>query len=199
MLLNASHPRERRTLTGAHELGHLVCTRRDLDVLSESGSNRSPEERYCSAFALNLLMPPRAVTLKFSELTAGSAQLTRRHIIVLSHYFGVSREAMVRRLEELDLTKQGTWDWFQDNGGISDEQVRQVLGDLAAPDPSRADADRPTTLRLNMLAAEVSRRGLLSEGQLARLLHVSRVELRDLLDGVEVEGSAADEAPVLSH
>jgi len=121
------------------------------------------------------------------------------HVIVLGHYFCVSREAMVRRLEELGLTKRGTWDWFQDNGGISDEHARQVLGDLIAPDPYTAEADRPTTLRLNMLAAEASRRGLLSEGQLARLLQVSRVELRDLLDDIEVEGSAADEAPVLSQ
>src|SRR5258708_5054339 len=133
-------------------------------------------------------MPPRTLAPKFQELTAGSGRVTRRHVIVLAHYFCVSREAMVRRLEELGLTKRGTWDWFQDNGGISDEQARQVLGDLTASDPYRAEADRPTTLRLNMLAAEASQRGLLSEGQLARLLQVSRVELRDLLDGIEVEG-----------
>jgi Zn-dependent peptidase ImmA (M78 family) len=199
ILLNASHPRERRALTAAHELGHLVCTRREPDVYSDVVPDRSPEERYCNAFARNFLMPFRAVTLKFREITAGSARLTRRHVIVLSHYFGVSREAIVRRFEELGLTKRGTWDWFQDNDGISDEQARQVLGDLVVPDPYKAQADRPTTLRLNMLAAEVSRRGLLSEGQLARLLQVSRVELRDLLDDIEVEGSAADEAPVLSQ
>jgi Zn-dependent peptidase ImmA (M78 family) len=199
ILLNASHPRERRALTAAHELGHLICTRQEPDVYSDEMPDRSPEERYCNAFARNLLMPFRAVTLKFREITAGSARLTRRHVIVLAHYFCVSREAMVRRLEELGLTKRGTWDWFQDNGGISDEQARQVLGDLIAPDPYKAEADRPTTLRLNMLAAEASHRGLLSEGQLARLLQISRVELRDLLDGIEAEGSAADEAPVLSH
>jgi len=197
ILLNANHPRERRAVTGAHELGHLVCTRRQPDVLNESIENRSPEERYCNAFARNFLMPLRAVMIKFSELTAGSSRLSRRHIIILSHYFGVSREAMVRRLEELGLSKRGTWDWFQDNGGISDEQTKQVLGDLVGPDPYKKEADRPTTLRLNMLAAEASNRELLSEGQLARLLQVSRVELRDLLDGLEVEGSAADEAPIL--
>jgi Zn-dependent peptidase ImmA (M78 family) len=197
ILLNANHPRERRAVTGAHELGHLVCTRRQPDVLNESVENRSPEERYCNAFARNFLMPLRAVMIKFGELTAGSSRLSRRHIIVLSHYFGVSREAMVRRLEELGLSKRGTWDWFQDNGGISDEQTKQVLGDLVSPDPYKKEADRPTTLRLNMLAAEASNRGLLSEGQLARLLQISRVELRDLLDGLEVEGSAADEAPIL--
>jgi hypothetical protein len=98
-------------------------------------------------------------------------------------------------LEELDLTKSGTWDWFQANGGISDEQVRQVLGDTAASDSYKADADRPTSLRLNLLASEAHRRGLMSEGQLARLLHLDRFEVRELLDGQDAEGSEAAGAP----
>jgi Zn-dependent peptidase ImmA (M78 family) len=198
ILLNANHPRERRAVSAAHELGHLLCSREQPDVTADSAPDRSPEERYCNAFARNLLMPLRAISQKFKELTAGSSRLTRRHIIILGHYFGVSREAAVRRLEELGLLKRGAWDWFQENGGISDEQARQVLGDMVVPDASKAEADRPTTLRLNMLAAEAHKRSLLSEGQLARLLHLPRVELRKLLDGVEVEGSAANEAPVLS-
>jgi hypothetical protein len=67
-----------------------------------------------------------------------------------------------------------------------------VLGDLILPDNQRSDADRPTTLRLNLLAAEAARQGLLSEGQLARLLQVDRVELRALL-GDDTEASALDE------
>lgn len=136
-----------------------------------------------------MLTPARAVMQKLHEVTAGSNQLTRRHVIVLAHFFGVSREALVRRLEELGSVKTGTWDWFQDNGGITDEQERQVLGDLSAPDAHKADADRPTTLRLNMLAGEAYRQNLLSEGQLARLLDLDRVGLREILDGLEMGGS----------
>jgi Zn-dependent peptidase ImmA (M78 family) len=135
----------------------------------------------------------RAVKQKFQEVIAGSNNLSRRHVIILSHFFGVSREAMVRRLEELGLVKQGTWDWFQSNGSITDEQARQVLGDLSAPDAYKAEADRPTTLRLNLLAAEAYRKGLLSEGQLARLLHLDRIEVREILTSQELEGSEADE------
>jgi hypothetical protein len=113
---------------------------------------------------------------------------------VLAHFFGVSREAIVRRLEELKLAKSGTWDWFQANGGISDQQVIQVLGDLSGPDLHKVDADRPTTLRLGLLAGEAWRRGILSEGQLARMLHLDRVELRRMFDGLEIEGSEADGA-----
>jgi Zn-dependent peptidase ImmA (M78 family)/DNA-binding XRE family transcriptional regulator len=197
ILLNANHPRERRTQTAAHETGHLVATRRQPEVLQEALVARSAEERYADAFGRAFLMPARGVAEKFREITAGASRLTRRHVIVLAHTFGTSREAAVRRLEELRLTKAGTWDWFQANGGITDEQVRQVLGDLIVPDAQKVEADRPMTLRLNILAGEVARRGLLSEGQLARLLRLNRVELRELLDDLAVEESADDEALVL--
>lgn len=198
MLFNANHPRERRTLTAAHETGHLVSTRRQPEVLTDNRGENSREERYAAAFSAAFLMPARAVMQKFKEVTAGAEKLTRRHVIVLAHAFGVSREATVRRLEDLKLAPKGTWDWFLHYGNITDEQARQVLGDLATPDPGKADGDRPTSLRLGLLADAVARRGILSEGQIARMLHLDRVELRAMLDGLEVEGSEADE-PILPN
>jgi Zn-dependent peptidase ImmA (M78 family)/DNA-binding XRE family transcriptional regulator len=198
MLLNAKHPRERRTQTAAHELAHLISTRRQAELLKERGNENSREERYAAAFARAFLTPARAVMQKFKEVTAGAEKLTRRHVIILAHYFGVSREAIVRRLEELRLTKTGTWDWFESYGGITDEQARQVLGDLTATDNARMEAERPTALRLELLAEEAFRRGIMSEGQLARLLHLDRIELRKMFDGLEIEGSGADGA-ILPH
>jgi Zn-dependent peptidase ImmA (M78 family)/DNA-binding XRE family transcriptional regulator len=192
ILLNANHPRERRTQSGGHETAHFISTRRDPEILHLNAVENSREERYANAFARAFLTPARAVLQKFQEITAGSDRLTRRHVIVLAHFFGVSREAMVRRLEELGSVKPGTWDWFQANGGITDEQARQVLGDLSVPDVHKAEADRPTTLRLNLLASEAYRQGLMSEGQLARLLHLDRVELREILGTQELEVGEAD-------
>ena len=197
MLLNANHPRDRRTQTAAHECGHLVSTRREPEIFHLEASETSREERYANAFGRAFLTPARAVMQKFQDVTAGSDRLTRRHVIVLGHFFSVSREAMVRRLEELRLVKSGTWDWFLDNGGITDDQERQVLGDLSVPDAQRIEAERPTTLRLNMLAAEAYRRDLLSEGQLARLLQLDRVELCEILDGLDLQGNEEDGAPNL--
>jgi Zn-dependent peptidase ImmA (M78 family)/DNA-binding XRE family transcriptional regulator len=194
MLLNANHPRERRTQTAAHETAHFISTRRRAEILEEHKITNSKEERYANAFARAFLTPSPAVKQKFQEVTAGSEKLTRRHVVVLAHFFGVSREAMVRRLEELALIREGTWDWFAAYGGITDEQARQILGDLLGPDLNMADADRPTTLRLGLLAAEVSQQQLLSEGQLSRLLHLDRMELRKLIDGFQIEGSEADGA-----
>jgi Zn-dependent peptidase ImmA (M78 family)/DNA-binding XRE family transcriptional regulator len=192
MLLNANHPRERRSQSAGHETGHFISTRTKPEILHLDAQGNSREERYAHAFGRALFTPPRAVMQKFREVTAGGSRLSRRHVIILAHFFGVSREAMVRRLEELGLTKEGTWDWFVNNGGITDQQARQVLGDLAPPDAQKADADRPTTLHLNLLAAEVHRRGLLSEGQLSRLLHLTRFELREILEGVESEETDGD-------
>jgi Zn-dependent peptidase ImmA (M78 family)/DNA-binding XRE family transcriptional regulator len=192
VLLNASHPRERRTQTAGHETGHLVSSRRSPEIYRRHETENTREERYANAFGRAFLTPARGVMQKFHEVTAGSDRLTRRHVVILAHFFGVSREAMVRRLEELELTKAGTWDWFQTNGGITDEQAGQVLGDLATPDREKADADQPTTLRLNLLAAEAYRQNLLSEGQLARLLGLDRIELRGILDNQENEGIDAD-------
>ena len=197
MLLNADHPRGRRVQTAAHELGHLVSNRRSPDVQYRDGGESSREERYANAFGRAFLTPARTVMQRFREVTQGASQLTRRHVILLADTFGVSREALVRRLEELKLTKPGTWDWFQANGGITNEQARQVLGDLEATDRDPIDAKRPTTLRLSLLAAEAWRQELLSEGQIARLFHLDRVQLREILDGVETEGVEADGAPKL--
>lgn len=194
ILLNANHPRERRTQTAAHELGHLVSTRRNPEVLEEETSTNSREERYATAFGVAFLTPARAVMQKFHEIVAGSDKLTRRHIIVLAHTFGVSREAVTRRLEDLKLTKPGTWDWFVANGNITDEQARQVLGDLPVKDSSKIEANRPTTLRLALLAGEAWRRDLMSEGQLAKLLHVDRIELRRMFQGLEFEEGDSDGA-----
>ena len=199
MLLNANHPRERRVQSAVHELGHFVSTRLVPDLAHDGKMENSREERYANAFGRAFLTPARTVMQRFQDVTQGASHLTRRHVILLAHTFGVSREAMVRRLEELNLAKSGTWDWFQVNGGITNEQARQVLGDVTDTDMDPIEAKRPTTLRLNLLAAEAGRKGLLSEGQLARLLHLDRVALREILDGVEAEGVDADGAPELPN
>ncbi|OJU40901.1 MAG: transcriptional regulator [Alphaproteobacteria bacterium 65-37] len=197
IMLNAAHPRNRRAQTGAHELGHFTSARRSPDALHAKSPESSREERYAIAFARAFLTPARAVMTMFKEITAGATQLTRRHIILLAHAFGVSREALVRRLEELDLAKVGTWDWFMHNGGITDEQERQVLGEAVGTDAAQADAGRPVSMRLTLLVGEAWAKGLLSEGQIARLLKLDRIEVRELIDAYEDEGVGRSDAPRL--
>ncbi|UWU77461.1 XRE family transcriptional regulator [Bradyrhizobium huanghuaihaiense] len=193
VLLNQSHPLERTAYTGAHEFGHFVSARREMDVLADDAGPTSREEKYADAFARCFLMPSRAVRQRFSSITAGQSHLTRRHIILIAHAFGVSRQAMVRRLEGLSLAKQGTWDWFTANGGITDDQARQVLGDVAALSLNPVRAHGAVPPRLALLAREAWKRELYSEGQLARLLRLNRHEIREVLDGAELEEGEANE------
>jgi len=193
ILLNALHPIERLRNTGGHEIGHFISTRRQPEVLTDDERFTSREERYANSFSRAFFTPGRAVRQLFAEITAGASHLTRRHIILLAHAFGVSREAMVRRLEELSLAKAGTWDWFEANGGISDEQARQVLGERPDRFANVAEARAIVPSRLALLAREAWKRDFYSEGQLARLLHVDRYEMREVLDGVELEESEANE------
>lgn len=199
ILLNASHPAERFRQSGIHELAHFISARRQPEALTGDEKFSSREERYAGAFASSFLAPARAVRQRFVEITAGQSHLTRRHIILLAHAFGVSREAIVRRLEDLSLAKNGAWDWFQKNGGITDEQARQVLGDLPDRTMNAAEAHGLVPPRLALLARETWKRGFYSEGQLARLLHLDRHEMREVLDGAEMEESEADELVKLPH
>ncbi|MDO9001885.1 MAG: XRE family transcriptional regulator [Aquabacterium sp.] len=179
MLINSTHRRDRRNQTGSHELGHFIATRRRPEIYQDEMYDNSREERYANAFARAFLTPTRTVMEKFKELTIGSSHLTRRHIILLANFFSVSRQAMVMRLEELGLTKKGTWDWFKDNGGITDEQVRQVLGEDGNEAPA---VQSQQSSRLYLLAIEAWKRDLLSEGQMSDLLKLSREMVRELLD-----------------
>lgn len=197
ILLNARHPPARRAQTGVHELGHFMSARRTPNICRSDRQDNSREERYANAFGRAFITPARTVTVRFEDVTAGSSRFTRRHVILLAHAFGVSREAMVRRLEELRLVKPGTWDWFQANGGITNEHASQVLGEPAAVDPDNLVAQRLVPLRLGLLAAEAHRRELLSEGQLARLLRLDRVELRKILDAADIDSYDTDGAPKL--
>jgi len=179
MLINASHRKDRRAQTGSHELGHFIATRRKPEIYQDDVYDNSREERYANAFSRAFLTPTRAVMEKFKEVTIGSTHLTRRHIILLANFFGVSRQAMVMRLEDLGLTKKGTWDWFADNGGITDDQVRQVLGNGADEPPA---VQSPQSSRLYLLAIEAWKKELISEGQMSGLLKLNREMVRELLD-----------------
>ena len=199
ILLNALHPFHRFTQSAIHELGHFISTRRQAEVLTEDEKFSSREERYADAFARCFLMPARVLKQHFSEITAGQSHLTRRHIIMLSDIFGVSRETLARRLEELNLAKAGTWDWFVSNGGITDEQARQIIRELPSHPLTSIYAKSIVPPRLALLVREASKKNIYSEGQLARLLKLDRHEVRELLDGIDNEEDEANELNKLPH
>lgn len=190
ILLNANHPLSRRIQSAAHEVGHFFGTRRNPEVLEEDETFLSRDERYASAFGRAFLTPSESFEESFRQLENITGKITRRLIIILSQQYNISRQACGLRLEELGLAKKGTWDWFRKNGGITERHVREVLGEMAVrSDPTKTDADRPISHRMSLMAHTTWKRALMSEGQLADLLRVRRVELRRIIDQIELEES----------
>jgi Zn-dependent peptidase ImmA (M78 family)/DNA-binding XRE family transcriptional regulator len=181
VLLNRNHPRTRRALTAAHELGHLVSARRQPGVVDLASGPQSREEKYATAFGLAFMMPGPLVRQRYWEFRRETGRFSPRHLILMAHAFHVSVEAMCRRLEGFGLVPSGTWDSLKDRG-FTGEAVRQVLGD--GPETEERPVVPP---RLWLLAAGAYQRGLLSEGQLARMLHMDRVEVREMLDALGAE------------
>ena len=200
ILLNANHPLPRRIQSAAHELGHFYGTRNTPEVLEEDERFLPRDERYANAFGRALLTPAESFEESFRQLKEITGKTTRRLIILLSQQYNVSRQACGLRLEELGLAKKGTWDWFEKNGSITEDHVRNVLGEMAnQPDPAKIDADRPISHRMSLMAHVAWKRGLMSEGQLAELLGVGRVELRNIIDQIELEESEMDDLPKLPN
>ena len=194
ILLNANHPLPRRIQSAAHELGHFYGTRQTPEMLEEDERFLSRDERYANAFGRALLTPAESFEESFRQLKEITGKTTRRLIILLSQQYSISRQACGLRLEELGLSKNGTWDWFEKNGGITEDHVREVLGEMIhRTDPTKAAANRSISHRMSLMAHAAWKRDLMSEGQLAELLRVGRVELRKIIDQIELEEIETDD------
>lgn len=194
IFLNANHPLPRRIQTAAHEVGHFYGTRQIPEVLEEDEKFLSRDERYANAFGRAFVTPADSFSECFRQLKEITGKVTRRLVILLAQQFNISRQACSLRLEELGLAKKGTWEWFEKHGGITDEHAREVLGEMPSRrDATKGDADRPISHRMSLMAHAAWKRELLSEGQLAELLNVSRLDLRGIIDQIELEEREMDE------
>ena len=181
VLINANHHWKRRVQTAAHETGHFVSDRSHADILEEEETSLSIEERFAKRFGSAFLMPASAVRARFEQVVGLESRFDVRELILLARQFGVATEGMCRRLEELTLLPQGTWDSIRDRGFASDLE-RSVVGEgNVQPKPPLIST------RLAYLASIALDRELLSEGQLCDLLAVDRLELREALAPFESE------------
>ncbi len=108
ILLNSKNNSGRRTFTLAHEYAHLLCSDPPtacafmLDI---------PEERFSNQFAAFFLMPERDLRNSFVEVVGSPGSLPNDSDLGgLAGRYGVSLEAMGRRLEDLSLIPKGTTD-----------------------------------------------------------------------------------------
>lgn len=169
--INSNHPEERRRWSLAHDYGHFLTYRKKPTVFIENGYQRKPEsERLADDFANYFLMPTSGVTRRFNDIRRMKGKVTPGDLCILAHYYGVSVEAMTRRLEDLRLLPTGLWDELK-RGGFKVREAQQKLGLSSLP---AREQKFPT--RYQYLAIEAFDRELISEELLSSFLEIDRVK-----------------------
>ncbi len=173
--INRNHPPARGNWSLAHEYGHFLTTRYQVDVsFTHDHWGKLSSEKFADSFAKHFLMPRMGVLRRLSEAIQSHGKgVTIGDVMALAHLYRVSAEAMFRRLEELKRIPFGTWDGLREKRGFKPEQARVALG-------LGSQVRQPMLpLRYRLLAsAAYSVRESLTEAQLARKLRTDRVSAR---------------------
>jgi Zn-dependent peptidase ImmA (M78 family)/DNA-binding XRE family transcriptional regulator len=176
--INLKHPRDRRNWSLAHEYGHFLMTRfqAELTVLFEKKRLSGPE-RLADRFAECFLMPATGLNRRITELHRSlSSGITVAHICELAYAYQVSVQAMIRRLEGLKRLPHGTWDRLKAEG-FKVRQAQKLLDIDIEPTMSEA-----MPRHFIMMAVYAFKKGMLSEGQLARYLRIDRLAAREVVE-----------------
>ena len=192
--VNARHPEERQQWSMAHEYGHFLTSRfrSEISMLGPYGRSRSAE-RFADAFARCLLMPASGLRRRFNQVSrASDGKITAAEICQLAHFYFVSVEAMMLRLEELRLLPGGTWERLRDRGF----KVREAQEQLGLSPHPRDEQSLP--LRYQYLAVRAYEEGKLTEGELARLLRGDRVAARRMIQKLTQPIHLPDDGKVAS-
>jgi len=94
IVVNARHSLARRRFTIGHEIGHWHFRNERISFKGIHREHRSDLEQLVDHFSAELLMPAEPVQLEWSR---------GRGVRSLARQFVVSRDAMRRRLQELEL------------------------------------------------------------------------------------------------
>ena len=216
VLINGGHKPVRRRFSYAHEYGHALFDREEELRLTQNGNSSELVEKRANAFAAGFLMPAGGVLDQLRSLgkgqpsrqaqfvysvasdsneeaeirpRTGSQTITFQDAAVLARHFGVSYEAMVWRLRNLDLLDAPA------TGALIDrrEDGRRYLGMLGLPELSDSGAaiGKPVwelRTQLAHLAIEAYRREEVSQGRLreiGRKLGLPAAELLELAEATK--------------
>ena len=181
VLLNSNHPATRRRWTLAHELAHFMTSRLAPSVMHDGPHHKNADDLFADAFAAAFLMPNATVRRLFDEYVGREGNFAARHLVLGARRLNVSLEAFSRQLEILELLPLGTYDKLRQQG-LSDRAVPGFEDETPKRDGTRMLISGASGVRLMMLAAEAHDQGLYSEGQLADMLSLDRLAVREVID-----------------
>ena len=184
----------RAAFTACHEYAHWVF--RDVQVEGftfGTGATSDLRETRANAFAAAFLMPAGGVKGYFARLALMQDERIPRlgagDIVRAMDYFGVSRQALLYRLQNLKLFDVEQADQLRQ----TDYSVRQIAESLGLELRTR----RYLATRVPALAIEAWRRGVIGTGRAADLLDREIDEFRDLMNQIGVVQDVVDDDPLL--
>lgn len=184
MAINLGHYEERRRWSMAHGYLHFLAHRRKPVVDFEGQYKRIPEsERLAEAFPKYFLMPTSGLLSRFNNMYRTHGKFTPTNLFTLAHYYGVSIEALVYRLEDMELLPSGTWDRLRDRG----LKVRKVQQELGLEEIDQRANILP--IHYQHLAIEALEQGLITEGRFSDFLGVDRLEARRIAEALREHSS----------
>jgi Zn-dependent peptidase ImmA (M78 family) len=177
ILVNGKHPRTRQAWSAAHEYAHFLTARYRTEVTVLVDYGRKPRtEQFADLFAASFLMPAAGLRQRFNSAVHTRNDFTVADLCFLADQYGVSVEAMTRRLEVLDCIKAGTWKKLSGSNFESGKAQRHLSI------PAREAEGLRLPERYCRLAVQAFEDEQITEGQLARLLRCTRVEARETVD-----------------
>jgi len=182
VLLNSKHPLERRRMTASHEMAHVGLRHPGVIVHVNEEAYEERVEKFCDRFGAAFLMPAVAVRRKAAELLELVGRFTVRELLTMALYFDVAMEAMTRRMVALGMLKQGTHEQLKSEG-LSNQHRDAVKAVMGLP-----DEPRHFTSRTLLLAAAAYDKELLSEQQIASMLQLDLVTVRDAMSENRASG-----------
>lgn len=214
ILINGSHNAERRRFSYGHEYAHALFDQQEELRLTQGGNAHELIEKRANAFAAGFLMPAGGVLDQLRRLDkglpsrqsqivysvatdssdeaeirprSGSQVITFQDIAALARHFGVSYEAMVWRLRNLDHLDMPSTSALIDRR----EDGRRYVSLLRLSNPSETGAapqeERERELRgqLAHLAIECYRREEISQGRLREIGRKIGLRASELLELAE--------------
>ena len=218
ILINGCHEPVRKRFSYAHEYGHALFDRQEELRLTQDRNSTGLVEKRASAFAAGFLMPAggvldqlrllgkgqpsRQAQVLYSVATdsndeaeirprTGSQIITFQDAAVLARHFGVSYDAMVwrlRNLDQLDMPATTALLERRDDGRRYLKMLR--LPDLFVAGAAADESEQELRSQLVRLAIEAYRREEVSQGRLREIGRKVGLRATDLLELAEAAKAA---------
>lgn len=188
VVINHDDPPSRRRFTEAHEYCHFLVDRDAIEgEICSPARHREDFEQRANAFAAAFLMPARGIAAALDENNVDRGRLGPEDIVHLMYRFGVSYQAILWRLVNLQWLSRADREKLAQ---VAPTQLAEDLGYRHEPGEVEAQPDRH-----RRLAVDAWRTGTIEIGELADLLGMAPADVERVFGQSDLKPRASTRRP----